>query len=102
VDHAQRIELLQRQIGEGNYGEPGDFQGWRERTRASLRAVFPKDDHWVDRFEDIRYTPMIWAGGTPDSYFDKVRAGGVRTAIAVLEGAIHQAKWKPDSQPNST
>jgi len=47
------------------------------------------DHPTVANFDDIRYGLMMWTESTPDSAWDKARAGGVKRAIAVIEGAIH-------------
>lgn len=92
MDNARKIDLLQGQIEEANKGQPSDFDGWRERSLATLRSVFPGDDHWANRFEEVRYTPSMWTVDTPQSYFEKVQRSGVMRAVAVLEGAIHQLR----------
>lgn len=87
---SRRIELLKRQIDEAKQGHPDDFKGWRERTRAALRVTLGQDHPAIERFDDIRYGLAIWTEGTPESAWDSAQADGVRSGIAILEGAIHE------------
>ncbi len=103
MDAAKRIELLRAQIDEANAGRPSDFKAWRERTRAALRVAVGENHPALERFDGIRYGLMMWSGSTPQSAWDGAQEAGVRSAIAILEGAIHELESvEPAGPPAGT
>jgi hypothetical protein len=89
MDDSQRIGVLRHQIEEANGGRPSDFKGWRQRTAAAVRAVMGADHPFAKELDNVGYSLMMFTDQTPQSDFDRARESGVRSAIAILEGAIH-------------
>ena len=86
----RRIAVLRAQIDEAQGGHPDDFEGWRERTHAAVRAAMGIGHPTMARLEDVSYTLGFWIDGMPESAEHEARADGVRSAIAILEGAVHE------------
>jgi hypothetical protein len=99
VDTARRIAALRRQIEEANHGQPEDFKAWRQRTYAALRAVMGADHPLLASFDKVSYSPFMFTDSTPDSVFTNAQIGGVRSVIAILEGAIHEIELSEPSAP---
>lgn len=96
---ARHLTALRNAVAEGNAGHPDDFEGWRQRAAATLRVALGAQHPAVKAFEAVDYTPAIWTSETPGSYFAQVKADGVREAIAVLEGAIHELELREPAEP---
>jgi hypothetical protein len=105
MDPRRGIEALRRQIDEAQSGRPADHKGWKERTQATVRAVMGGDHPAVKALIDVRYGLMIATSSTPQSDWDRARESGVRSAVAILEGAIHELELRaevgPELQPGS-
>lgn len=99
MDPQRRMTILQAQVDEANAGHPTDFEGWRERTHAAVRAAMGQDHPTMERLEQVSYTLGFWIDGMPDSAADEARAEGVQKAIAVLEGAIHEISLSVPAAP---
>lgn len=105
MDRRRGIEALRRQIDEAQGGTPADFKGWKERTHATVRAVMRADHPAVKALDGVRYGLMIASSSTAQSEWDRARANGVRSAVAIVEGAIHELELRaevgPELQPGS-
>ena len=82
----RRIGILRAQIEEANDGHPADFEGWRERTHAAVRAVMGRSHPTMDRLENVSYTVGFWFDGMPDSAAEEARVDGVRQASLFSRG----------------
>ncbi|MFN2419030.1 MAG: hypothetical protein ABR593_08920 [Candidatus Limnocylindria bacterium] len=105
MDIERRIEALERQIAEANDGRPSDFKAWRELTSATVRAVMSADHPGREALEKVRYGPMMASSATPQSDWDRARASGVRSAVAILKGCIRELELSvvvaPQAQASS-
>ena len=57
------------------------------------------EHHAVSALDDVSYSLPLWTDSTPDSAFERAREGGVRAAIAILEGAIHEIELSTPTGP---
>lgn len=99
MDPARRVTALRRQIEEANGGRPADFKAWRQRTHAAVRTVMGADHPTVHALDEVSYTLSMWTDSTPDSAWDRAQQAGVRSAIAILEGAIHEIELSAPTGP---
>lgn len=90
MDASRRIQLLKTQVEEANNGRPSDFKTWRERARAALRVAVGESHPALERFDGVQYGLMMWTDSTPQSAWDRAQEAGVRSAVAILEGVIHE------------
>jgi len=93
---ALKLEALTAEVLEG--GE--HFTAWQGKVRGVLTTALGKDDHLVERFDDVRYSLTIWTTSTPDHYFDEARHGGIRNACGVMDAALYQLRLRvEDDEP---
>lgn len=102
VDRRRGIDALRRQIEEAQGGKPSDFEAWKQRTHATMRAVMGVDHAAVVALDKVRYGLMVASASTPESAWDRAREDGVRSAVAVLEGAIHELELRAEVGPELT
>lgn len=101
MDSEQKQAALRKQIDEAAGGRPADFEGWKRRTEATLRSVMGGEHRSVEQFTEVSYAPGMWTDSTPQSYFDNVKASGVREGIAILEGALHELELISPTPPST-
>lgn len=99
MDRTRGIEALRHQIEEARNGQPADFKAWKERTHATVRAVMGTNHATVKALDDVRYGLMMVTSSTPQSEYDRARERGVQSAVAVLEGAIHELELEVEVGP---
>jgi hypothetical protein len=66
---------------------------WRERTSAVMRMAMGETHVLTSRFEDIRYHPLVFGGGTDiDAAFSASRRSGIARAQALIGAAIFEVQ----------
>lgn len=53
----------------------------------------------ITALENVQYGLMVASSSTPESAWDEARESGVRSAVAVLEGAIHELELGAEVGP---
>ncbi|MFG3010167.1 TIGR02391 family protein [Streptomyces cinerochromogenes] len=68
----------------------GEFSSWKGRVRSVLIKSLGKDHHLMADFENVRYSLMAYASGTPQSSFDAAFMRGIRQACGIIDAAIFE------------
>lgn len=92
LDQVPELKALPRQSPE--------FNKWRRNARVAIANTFgSKSSHVVD-FNNIRYSLMALALGTPESDFEAAYRRGLDSAASVLESMIDEIKeyWDDDEE----
>ena len=100
---SRAIDLLRRRVEELRpivYGS-GDFSEWEQRTLATLERCLPAGHRAIQAFKDVRWSPMVFSTGSPDSVFVDSWESGKRASIAVLNSVIYELEELDDSDPAS-
>jgi predicted nucleotide-binding protein len=84
MDLSRKLQLLDEQTIAANDGSPADFRHWRDQTDVILRTVMGEDSSLYTRFQNVRYTPMVWGPGTDAA---PSRRKGVESVISLLKAA---------------
>ncbi|MGI8405730.1 MAG: TIGR02391 family protein [Thermomicrobiales bacterium] len=80
-------------------GDP-DLESWKAKVRSVFVASLGRDDHLIERFDNVHYWLSMWSTSTPRSAFDKARHNGIRNACGVIDAAIYQLKLlSEDNEP---
>jgi len=80
-------------------GDP-DLESWKAKVRSVFVASLGRDDHLIERFDNVHYWLSMWSTSTPQSAFDKARHNGIRNACGVIDAAIYQLKLlSEDNEP---
>lgn len=66
------------------------FTAWKGKVRGLLASSLGDQDHLIERFDKVSYSPGVWSTSTPDYYFEQARHGGIRTACGVIDAAVYQ------------
>ncbi len=90
MDDARRLQILRTQISEANGGYPSDFGAWQQRTFAALRVTMGVGHPVMKAFEEVSYSLGFITDMTPDSAFAEAQVDGVKQAIAIMEGVVHE------------
>jgi hypothetical protein len=84
----QRIEAL---IAQGRDLPQSEINGWRERARLAIAGIYGDPSPQVERFNEIRWTLMVWSAGVPDSAWREAERGGLSRAIDQLVAMVEDA-----------
>lgn len=73
---------------------------WEGKVRGVLVAALGKDDHLVDRLDNVSYSLGFWSTSTPDYEFDRARHRGIRNACGIIDAALYQLRLQvEDDEP---
>ena len=89
-------ELKEEASGAGVTSGGEHFVAWQGKARGVLVAALGKDDHLVDRFDNISYSLGFWSSSTPASAFHDKRRSGIRNACGVIDAALYQLRLQID------
>jgi predicted nucleotide-binding protein len=98
---ATKEEQLLQQIEAAKDGNPDDFDTWKAEAGVVLRHAVGTDDPLVAQFEDVNYGLLIVTEATPQSAWDRARAGGVSRAVSILRAAVTQVRLTEESGKSS-
>lgn len=88
----QNLERLRKLVADAEGVAPRDRNGWRERARLAITAIYGPDSPELDRFEKIRYSLSMWSTSTPDSAFEQAARSGMSTAVSSLRAMIEDVE----------
>lgn len=77
-----------------------EFTKWRRDVKTAIANVFENKPQYVEEFESIRYWPMVFISGMPDSDSQKAYVQGLDNAASMLESMIYEIKeyWEDDQR----
>lgn len=73
-----------------------EMKSCEDDTKTLIRNLFGIDSHWLDRIDQIRWSPGMWTDATPDSTFErywnngKLELAGVINSIRSEIETFHQ------------
>jgi hypothetical protein len=90
----QRLKELLEEAEHATYNwtSTGKSKEWKQSVRAAFRRIFGKDGQHVEEFDAVRYGPIMFTSGTPDSVFHESFLSGIRTARAIIRSAIQEVE----------
>lgn len=90
------IETLEDLKAEGDgevfWHDSSARTAWEGKIRGTLASALGKDDHLIDRFDNVSYSVGFITENTPTSYFIDAMNEGVREACGVIDAAIFQLR----------
>ena len=97
----EALEVLKEEGANPQVMNGGEhLTAWKGKVRGVLVAVLSKDDHLVDRFDNVSYSLGMWTTRTPASHFDQARHGGIRNACGIIDAALYQLRLRmEDDEP---
>lgn len=75
-----------------------DLTAWQGKVRGVLVAALGRDDHLVDRFDQVGYSPGIWGLETPHSVFMESQREGIREACGVIDAVLYQLRLRTEDE----
>lgn len=63
---------------------------WRQSVRAALGRMLGAECQPLQKFNEVRYTPLVYGDSTPNSFFIKVCLEGIRTACGIIRAAVQE------------
>lgn len=81
------------------FRQPVGLESWKPRVRMILVRSLGADNHVVDKFDKVAYSPSVMWGGMPRSAWEDHRRGGVRNAIGLIDAAIYELKFVGGDEP---
>lgn len=97
----EALEALKEEAANQQVTNGGEhWTAWKGKVRGVLVAALSKDDHLIDRFDDVRYSLGMWSTSTPQHHFDQARHGGIRNACGIIDAALYQLRLRmEDDEP---
>ena len=74
------------------------FVAWKGKVRGVLVAALHKDNHLVDRFDEVKYTLSMWSTSTPAGAFENARYRGIRNACGIIDAAIYELQLQVEDE----
>lgn len=91
----EALEVLKEEGANQQVMNGGEhWTAWKGKVRGVLVAALSKDDHLVDRFDNVSYSLGMWSTSTPDYAFDQARHGGIRNACGIIDAALYQLRLR--------
>ncbi|MEU8042758.1 TIGR02391 family protein [Micromonospora echinofusca] len=91
---ARAIEELTKLKAEAQaadlFRQQSSLESWTPRVRTIFVRALGAENHVVQTFDKIQYSPSVMWGGMPDSVFDDALRSGVHQAIALIDAAIYE------------
>lgn len=72
------------------FRQPSGLESWKPRVRMIFVRALGGDNHLVDSFDKVTYSPSVMWGGMADSVFVNARRSGVREVIGLIDAAIYE------------
>ena len=103
------IQRLQRELSaiaelkQTRYDSPL-FDKWCRDTRVAIENTFGVEDHHVQEFNEIRFSPLAFTVDDREGPFQESYLRGLEHAAAVLQSMIGEIEeyWDDDDQPAPT
>ena len=80
--------------------DSGKSTEWRQKVQSALRRLFGDDCTQLQDFNALRYGPIIFSAGTPESVFRDSFMSGMQSAMAIIRSAIQEYE-DYDIQPDA-
>lgn len=97
----EALEVLQEESANQRVMNGSEhLTAWKGKVRGVLVAALGKDDHLVDRFDNVSYSLGMRTNRTPQHAFDRARHGGIRNACGIIDAALYQLRLQmEDDEP---
>ncbi|MEM7014202.1 MAG: nucleotide-binding protein [Verrucomicrobiota bacterium] len=89
----QRLKELLAEAEESatyDWKSSGKSTEWRQSVRSALRRLFGDKCEQLKAFEAVRFGPMVFSTGSPDSVFHEAFMSGVKSATAIIRSAVQE------------
>jgi hypothetical protein len=70
------------------------MQGWKERARLAVAAVYGEGSGQLKRFDKIRWSLSMWSDSTPRSAFAEAERRGLRRSVELLQAVLEDLEEK--------
>lgn len=86
------FETLLEELKPINYYSKDNFDTLEGKAKMYVRKFFGDNSHYLEEFEKIRYSPMIYFGDSDDSYYAISFNSGVKSLCNVITIIIEDLK----------
>jgi predicted nucleotide-binding protein len=88
----ERLKELHGEAESATYAwtDSGKATEWRQKVQSALRRVFGENCEQLKAFNSVRYSPLMFSSGTPDSVFHNSFMGGMKAAMGIIRSAIQE------------
>lgn len=95
IDLTRKLALLDSAIADGQAGFPDNFEGWKQKSGVTLRAVLGDGSPLLAQLSNVRYSPNVRFSGMDTTSY---RPAGVLRAIAILTAAKEELTLREELQ----
>lgn len=101
----ERLKELLHESDSADYSwaESGKSTEWKQNVQSALRRMFGEDSPQLEQFNNVRYSPMVFGGGS-DTPFRRAFASGISNAQGILRAAVREYEdyEMPEAAPKSS
>ena len=81
-------DRIRRLIQQADGLPQDELQGWKERARLAVAAVYGEGSGQLKRFDKIRWSLSMWSDSTPRSAFAEAEQRGLRRSVELLQAVL--------------
>ncbi|MET8231891.1 TIGR02391 family protein [Micromonospora zamorensis] len=75
------------------------LESWKHRVRMIFVRTLGTDNHIVESFDKVRYSPTAISGGMPRSAYEERRRSGVLSVMGLTDAAIYELQFSGGGEP---
>lgn len=72
------------------WASSGKSTEWKQSVQSALRRIYGDNCEQLKAFNAVRYGPIMFSSGTPDSVFHAAFMSGIKSAKAIIRSAIQE------------
>ncbi|WP_353952206.1 TIGR02391 family protein [Knoellia sp. S7-12] len=92
------LEDLKREASSPGVQRGEDLTAWQGKVRGVFVSALGRDDHLVDRFDQVGYSPGLWTDNTPHSVFIESQRDGIKEACGVIDAVLYQLRLRTEDE----
>lgn len=81
-------DRIRRLIQQADGLPQNEMQGWKERARLAVAAVYGEGSGQLERFDKIRWSLGMWSDSTPRTAFAEAKQRGLRRSVELLQAVL--------------